>query len=83
MMSASMSDETRLSDALRVQYGFSLDMVSFLDRLHYLSPYLRADYKLSDSSKLDFSFTSGDARPDLGDGPALPWRVRIPRYSTT
>jgi hypothetical protein len=70
MMSASMSDETRLSDALRVQYGFSLDMVSFLDRLHYLSPYLRADYKLSDSSKLDFSFTSGDARPDLGDGPA-------------
>lgn len=72
MMSASMSDETRLSDALRVQYGFSLDMVSFLDRLHYLSPYLRADYKLSDASKLDFSFTSGDARPDLSDGPAAP-----------
>jgi hypothetical protein len=68
MMSASMSDQARLSDALNVQYGFSLDMVSFLDRLHYLSPYLRADYKLSDSSKLDFSFTSGDARPDLGDG---------------
>jgi len=70
MMSASMSNETALSDALHVQYGFSLDMVSFLDRLHYLSPYLRADYKLSDASKLDFSFTSGDARPDLGDDPS-------------
>jgi len=69
-MSVSMGDETRLSDALRVQYGFSLDMVSFLDRLHYLSPYLHADYALSDSSKLDFSYTSGDARPDLGSGPA-------------
>ncbi len=70
MMSASMGDETRISDALRVQYGFSLDMVSFLDRLHYFSPYLRADYALSDASKLDFSYTSGDARPDLGAAPA-------------
>ena len=70
MISASMSDETRVSDALRIKYGFSLDMVSFLDRLHYLSPYVRADYSLSDSSKLDFSYTSGDARPDLDATPA-------------
>jgi len=70
MISASVGNETRVSDALRVQYGFSLDMVTFLDRLHYLSPYLRADYSLSDSSKLDFSYTSGDARPDLDAGPA-------------
>jgi len=70
MISASVGDETQVSDALRVKYGFSLDMVSFLDRLHYLSPYLRADYSLSDSSKLDFSYTSGDARPDLDASPA-------------
>jgi hypothetical protein len=69
-MSVSIGDETRLSDALRVQYGFSLDMVSFLDRLHYLSPYLRAEYALTDSSELDFSYTSGDARPDLGSSPS-------------
>jgi hypothetical protein len=69
-MSVSMGDEARLSDSLRVQYGFSLDMVSFLDRLHYLSPYVRADYKLSDSSNLDFSYTAGNARPDLGAGTA-------------
>lgn len=70
MASVGMGDETSLSDALRVQYGFSLDMVSFLDRMHYFSPYLRADYKLSDASKLDFSYTSGDPRPDLAAGPA-------------
>jgi len=70
MVSASARNETRISDALRVQYGFSLDMVSFMDRMHYLSPYLRADYTLSDSDKLNFSYTSGDARPDLGASPA-------------
>src|SRR5262249_9152413 len=36
----------------------------------YLSPYVRADYKLSDSSNLDFSYTAGNARPDLGAGTA-------------
>ncbi len=69
-VSVSMGDETRLSDALRIQYGFSLDMVSFLDHLHYLSPYVHADYELSNTSKLDFSYTSGDARPDLGASPS-------------
>ena len=70
MVSGSVSNETQVTDELRVRYGFSLDMISFLDHVHYLSPYLRADYSLSDSSKLDFSYTSGDARPDLDRGPA-------------
>jgi hypothetical protein len=69
-MSLSLGDETRISDALRLQYGFSLDMVSFLDRLHYLSPYARLDYSLPDSSKVDLSYTSGNARPELGATPA-------------
>ena len=70
-MSLSLGDQARLSDALHLQYGFSLDMVSFLDRLHYLSPYARLDYSLSDSSEVDFSYTSGNARPDLGASPAV------------
>ncbi len=70
-MSVSLGDEARFSDALRLQYGFSLDMVSFLDRLHYLSPYARLEYTLpDDQGKIDISYTSGDARPDLGTGPA-------------
>jgi hypothetical protein len=70
-MSVSLGDHAQLSDSLRLQYGFSLDMVSFLDRLHYLSPYARLDYSLPDSSKVDFSYTSGNARPDLGASPAV------------
>ena len=70
-MSVSLGDQAQLTDALHLQYGFSLDMVSFLDRLHYLSPYARLDYSLPDSSKVDFSYTSGNARPDLGASPAV------------
>ena len=69
-MSISLGDHAQLSDSLRLQYGFSLDSVSFLDRLHYFSPYARLDYTLSDSSKVDLSYTSGNARPDLGASPA-------------
>jgi len=69
-MSVSFGDEAHLSDALNLQYGFSLDSVSFLDRLHYFSPYASLNYTLPDSSKLDVSYTSGNARPDLGAGPS-------------
>src|SRR3984893_15920771 len=69
-MSASLGDSIQLSDALQVKYGFSLDSVSFLDRLHYFSPYARLDYKLPDSGTLDFSYTSGNGRPDLSAGSA-------------
>jgi hypothetical protein len=69
-MSVNFGDQTRLSDALRLRYGFSLDMVSFLDHMHYLSPYARLDYSLDDGAELDFSYTSGNARPDLGSSAA-------------
>jgi hypothetical protein len=69
-MSASLGDTIQLSDALHLKYGFSLDSVSFLDRVHYFSPYAQLDYKLPDSGTLDFSYTSGNARPDLRAGSA-------------
>jgi len=65
-MSVSFGDDTAISDSLRLQYGFSLDSVSFLDHLHYFSPYARLKYTLPDSSKFEVAYTSGNARPDLG-----------------
>jgi Carboxypeptidase regulatory-like domain len=65
-MSVSLGDQAQLSEALQLQYGFSLDSVSFLDRLHYFSPYAQLNYELPDSSKIDLSYTSGNARPELG-----------------
>ena len=69
-MSISLGDQAQLSDALQLQYGFSLDSVSFLDRLHYFSPYAQLNYALPDASKIDLSYTSGNARPDLGSSQA-------------
>jgi hypothetical protein len=64
-MSASLDDHTQLSDELSVQYGFTMNSVSFLDHLTYASPYVRMTYSLGDAGNLEFAYTSGDARPDL------------------
>jgi carboxypeptidase family protein len=65
-MSAGVDDHTQIGDNLRVQYGFALDCVSFLDHLNYFSPYARLTYELSEGSEMEFAYTSGNARPDLG-----------------
>jgi len=65
-VSLNFGDHTELSENLSFQYGFSLDSVSFLDRLNYFSPYARLTYALDDATHLEFTYTSGNARPDLG-----------------
>jgi hypothetical protein len=64
-MSASFDDHTELTDQLAVQYGFTLNSISFLDHVNYASPYARLTYSLGDNGELAFAYTSGDARPDL------------------
>jgi hypothetical protein len=65
-MAASFDDRSQLTDELSVQYGFTLNSISFLDHLNYASPYARLTYALGEGAELEFAFTSGDARPDLG-----------------
>ena len=64
-MSASFDDRTDLGDGLTAQYGFTLNSVSFLDRLTYASPYARLAYSMGDAGEIEIAYTSGDARPDL------------------
>jgi Carboxypeptidase regulatory-like domain len=71
-MSLNFGDHTELSDNLSMDYGFSLDSVSFMDRLNYFSPYARFTYTLDDATSLVFTYTSGNARPDIGLGPSGP-----------
>jgi hypothetical protein len=61
-----MADKAQISDALELEYGLEMDSVSYVDRVHYLSPYARLTYHVDDSTNLDFTYTSGNARPDLG-----------------
>jgi hypothetical protein len=65
-MSVSIADKTQISDSLDLEYGFEMDSVSYVDRMHYLSPYARLTYHVDDSTNVDFTYTSGNARPDLG-----------------
>jgi hypothetical protein len=64
-LAISYADRIELSDVLSAEYGGELDMVSFLDRLHYLSPYARLNYAIG-SGKIDLTWTSGNSRPELG-----------------
>ncbi len=66
-MSAGIDDRATIGP-LSVRYGTSIDAVQFNERLTYLSPYARLTYALDKNSELEFDFTSGNARPDLGSG---------------
>ncbi|MGH9659643.1 MAG: carboxypeptidase regulatory-like domain-containing protein [Bryobacteraceae bacterium] len=67
-LSFSVDDAVELSEGLRLDYGFSLDSVSFFDRLNYASPYARVSYALSDSDTLELGYSSGVPRLDSARG---------------
>jgi len=72
-MSAGLVDETRISDTVTLKYGVTLDSISFLDSLTYMSPYARLSYSTPDGGQVNISYTSGNARPELAraSGPEL------------
>ncbi len=67
-LSVSFDDRTQLTDNLKFEYGFSLDSVTFFDRLNYFSPYGRLTYFPSQSDALEFTYASGVPRSDLFNG---------------
>lgn len=64
-LAVSFADKTQLTDSLTAEYGLELDNVSFLDHLHYFSPFAKLSYAL-DRGVIDVTYTSGNARPELG-----------------
>jgi hypothetical protein len=68
-MSAGFLDRRDLSDALRFEYGFSLESVSFLDTLNYFSPFGRLTYDLGDGESIEFAFSSGAPPAELLSAP--------------
>jgi len=65
-MTAGFADQIEVADNVTLKYGLTLDAVSFLDHLSYFSPYARLTYSLGDAGQVDVTYTSGNARPDLG-----------------
>lgn len=67
-VSASYDDRAEISDNLSLQYGFTMDSVSFVRHLNSFSPYGRLVYSLGDNGEVAVAYTSGNARPDLAGG---------------
>jgi hypothetical protein len=65
-MSAGIDDHVKIADNATLQYGVTMDAVTFLEHLNYVSHYARLSYDLGNGAELDIAYTSGNARPDLG-----------------
>ena len=69
-VATSFDDRAQISHNVSLQYGFTLDSVSFVEHLNSFSPYARLVYSLGDHGEVAAAYTSGNARPDLaGEGP--------------
>jgi len=64
-MSLSMRDSVALTDDLRLDYGGSLDSVSFLNRLNYLSNYARLTGNLGSAGTVRAGFSTGAPPTEL------------------
>lgn len=64
-MSVSFIDHLDVTDGLRLEYGMSLDSVSFMDRLNYFSPFARLSYELGSFGTLKAAYSSGTPPAEL------------------
>jgi hypothetical protein len=58
-MSISMKEKVALSDDLHLDYGMSLNSVSFLDHLNYMSKFARLTRDLGNLGTLQIAYSSG------------------------
>ena len=63
--SLSTRDHIDLADHLRLEYGFSLESDSFLERLNYVSPFARATYDLGSKGLIRFGYSDGAQPTEL------------------
>jgi Carboxypeptidase regulatory-like domain len=71
-MSLTFIERTEVSDGIEFEYGTSLDSVTFLERLNYVSPFARVTYSLGQRGKVRIGYSSGAPPLELLDGSANP-----------
>jgi hypothetical protein len=69
-LSVTMLDRQQVMDDLRLEYGFSLDSVTFLERMNYVSPYARLTYDRGHGQVFQLGYASGTPPVEafLGEG---------------
>lgn len=63
-MSVTMLERLQILDGLDLDYGASLDSVTYLDRLNYISPFARLRYRVGDGT-VTVGYSSGAPPVDL------------------
>jgi len=58
-MSVSMLDQRDLGEGISLQYGASLESVSFVHRLNYASPFARLSWDFGEMGSFQFGYSSG------------------------
>ena len=58
-LSASMLDSKELADNIRFEYGMSMDSITFLDRLNYMSSFARLTYEVAPGEVVRVAYASG------------------------
>jgi len=64
-MDVSIKDRIAISDVLHLDYGMSLNSVSFLDHLNYLSKFARLTYDLGKMGDVQVAYSSGAPPAEL------------------
>lgn len=64
-LSLSFIDRLRMSESVQLEYGSSIESVSFLDRLNFASPFARLRWGSAESGALEFAFSSGTPAVEL------------------
>jgi len=63
-LSVSVDDQYRVGDNVTLQYGFTMDSISFVDHSNYYSPYARLTYAADENNSLELAYSSGNPRPN-------------------
>jgi hypothetical protein len=58
-MSVTVIERTQVTEDVEFDYGASLDSVTFIDRLNYLSPFARLTYRVGEHGTLSMAYSSG------------------------
>jgi hypothetical protein len=71
-MTVTFLEKRQLGDDLELQYGSSLESVSFLNRLNYLSPFARLRWGTAEGGALEFAYSSGAPATELLSKSGMP-----------
>jgi hypothetical protein len=71
-MAVTLSDRQELAEDLVLEYGTTLESVSFLERLNVLSPFARLSWGDVDEGTIEFAYASGAAPMELLSDSAAP-----------